>query len=70
MLGKLIRAIQEWWWARQRKIDMELLWPSIKKLCNGDLVAARAAFAVHAFNDPAWVRHYEESLYSFIDALE
>lgn len=78
----MIRWWQRYWWARQRAIDMRILWPTcclqarLKRLEGGlprdwDWLAhAKAAFAVHAFNDPAWVRHYEGELYAFIDKLE
>lgn len=64
----MIRWLQRWWWARQRAIDMEILWPQCKRLA-ADLDHAKAAFAVHAFNDAAWVRHYQYDLYKVIDAL-
>ena len=54
---RLIRWIRGVWWKRQRAIDLDILWP-ICKAKAPDIDHARAAFAVHAFNDPAWVRHY------------
>jgi len=42
------------WYARCRRIDIEMLWPSCKRYGN-DLDHAKAAFALHAFNDPAWL---------------
>jgi hypothetical protein len=54
-----LRWIRNWWWARQRAIDLATLWPQCKQLAlNMDL--ARAAFAHHAFNDPAWIDFYGE----------
>jgi hypothetical protein len=38
---------------------MQILWPSCKELAP-DLDHAKAAFAVHAFNDPAWIDFYGE----------
>ena len=64
-----IRILQNWWWARQRAVDLKILWPECKKQAP-DLDHARAAFAVHAFNDPAWVRFYEERLYAVIGELQ
>ena len=61
--------LRNWWWKRQRAIDMEILWPACKAQAR-DLDHAKAAFAVHAFNDPAWVRYYEGDLVKVIDALE
>ena len=65
----MINTIRNWWWARQRKMDMEILWP----LCvdnSPDMDHAKAAFAVHAFNDPAWIEHYGSQLPAVIDALD
>ena len=42
------------WYARCRKIDIRILWPSCLKQAR-DLNHARAAFATHAFHDPAWL---------------
>ena len=64
----LFRAIRSLWRAHQRKIDMEILWPLCYKGAN-DLDHAKAAFAVHCFNDPAWRELGEVKLYSFIDNL-
>ena len=36
------------WYARQRRLDVDLLWPSCRKYSGGDLERARAAFALHA----------------------
>lgn len=49
--------LRNWWWARQRAVDLQTLWPACKKLAP-DLDHAKAAFAVHAFQDPAWVKFY------------
>ena len=61
--------IMNWWRARQRKIDLEILWPICCKGAN-DLDHAKAAFATHAFNDPAWQALGERELYRFIGRLE
>ena len=45
--------LRKWWNARQRAIDIEILWPICVENAP-DIDQARAAFAVHAFNDPAW----------------
>lgn len=65
----MIRFFQRWWWARQRAIDLEILWPQCKAMAP-DMDHARAAFAVHAFNDPAWVRHYQGGLFKAIEELQ
>jgi len=48
-----MKWLLNWWHARQRAIDLRILWPACKKQAP-DLDHARAAFAVHAFDDPAW----------------
>ncbi len=53
----LIVWLRNLWWARQRKIDLMCLWPACVRQAR-DLDHARAAFAVHAFNDPAWIGYY------------
>lgn len=62
--------IVNWWRTRQRRIDIEILWPIC---CQGakDLDHAKAAFAVHAFHDSAWLGAMSaEEIIEFIDALE
>jgi hypothetical protein len=63
------RAIRAWWNARRRKIDLDILWPICLERAN-DLDHAKAAFAVHAFNDPAWQELGEDAIFRFIDRLE
>jgi hypothetical protein len=48
-----MKRLREWWDARRRKIDIEILWPCCKTQAE-DLDQARMAFACHAFYDPAW----------------
>ena len=62
------RLIIGWWHARQRRIDMVILWPICRREAN-DLDHAKAAFAVHAFNDPAWLELGEDAMLDFIDGL-
>ncbi len=40
---------------RQRQMDIEILWPAIKKEAGGDTPRAVAAFIFHASRDPAWL---------------
>ena len=65
----MIRWLQGLWYARLRKIDMQVLWPSCVKLTN-DLDHAKMAFAVHAFNDPAWMFLGHDAVRRFIDDLQ
>ena len=62
-------ALRAWWRARQRKIDLEILWPTCVEQAD-DLDHARAAFAVHAFNDAAWSDFSEDDLIAFIGELK
>jgi hypothetical protein len=64
----MFRAIQRWWRARQRAIDLQILWPICKEKARS-LDHARAAFAVHAFSDPAWVDEYGDNLVNVIGEL-
>ena len=61
--------IRGWWWARMRRIDLEILWPVCQREAR-DLDHAKAAFAVHCFNDPAWLALGEDAMIDFIDRLE
>lgn len=66
----MILWIRNWWWAQQRKTDMKVLWPVCKDQTHS-LEQARAVFALHALNDPAWRQHYGgDGLMDFIDTLE
>jgi hypothetical protein len=47
---------------------MKVLWPICKQKST-DLDHAKAAFAVHAFNDPAWLALKEDHIRAIIDAL-
>lgn len=64
----MIRLLQGWWYARCRKLDMEILWPTCVEQAN-DLDHAKMAFAVHAYNDPAWMFLGPDAIYRFIDEL-
>lgn len=61
-------ALRTWWRARRRKLDLEILWPVCKEEASS-LDYAKAAFAVHAYNDPAWRDFNEDELIAFIDRL-
>jgi len=56
------------WHAHQRSIDRALLWPSIREHApSAD--KARAAFAIHAYRDVAWLVLGDEGLKKAIDEL-
>jgi hypothetical protein len=63
----IVGLILRWWRARMRRFDLEILWPECKAHAP-DLDHAKAAFAVHAFNDPAWLELGDE-LMTAIDEL-
>jgi hypothetical protein len=65
----IFARLMRWWRARQRAIDVELLWPVCKSRAP-DLDTARVAFAIHAFRDPAWRELGEAATRSFIDGLK
>jgi hypothetical protein len=52
-LNTIIDRINAWWQARQRRIDIETLWPSCRDQAS-DLEHARKAFMLHIVGDPAW----------------
>jgi hypothetical protein len=65
----IVTLIRNWWWARVRRLDLEILWPACKAEAP-DLDHARAAFAVHAFHDNAWLSLGEQALMTAIDELK
>lgn len=65
----MIWWLKDWWYARLRKIDMEVLWPTCLAGAR-DLDHAKAAFAVHAFNDPAWLFLGRNAIHQIINGLE
>lgn len=62
------RFILSWWHARQRRIDIDILWPICVHRAN-NLDHAKAAFAVHAFHDPAWLELGGNKIIAIIDGL-
>lgn len=66
----IIERVRNLWWARQRKIDLEVLWPACKEHTR-NIAAARAAFAMHAFSDTCWIGYYgKQELMEVIGALK
>lgn len=53
---------------RRRDLDLQILWPACKENAH-DLDHAKAAFALHAFNDEAWKPLGEDEIKRRIDAL-
>jgi hypothetical protein len=64
----MIRWLVSKWHAKQRAIDIDILWPACKEQAY-DLDHARAAFAIHAFQDSAWQSLGEDELIKRIGEL-
>ena len=65
----MITGLIRWWQARQRAIDLQILWPSCRRVAP-DLDTARRVFAHHAFRDKAWRALGEDEIIRAIDRLE
>jgi hypothetical protein len=65
----MINWIVRWWHARQRALDLKILWPQCCRAAP-DLEHAKAAFAFHAYHDKAWRELGEGGIFRFIDRLE
>ena len=64
-----MNVLLRWWRARQRRVDLSILWPVCKEQA-GDIDRARAAFYMHAINDTAWTSDYsEDELISYVGTL-
>ncbi|MFP3949086.1 MAG: hypothetical protein ACLFWG_10180 [Longimicrobiales bacterium] len=53
----IVRRIRDSWRRRQRKVDVELLWPSFRDIAEAHGLAPRHAlnaFMLHVQQDPAW----------------
>ena len=65
----MIRWLLDRWRARQRDIDLRILWPVCKENAR-DLDHAKAAFAYHAFHDGAWLHLGDAEIARQIEALQ
>lgn len=65
----MMRWLLGLWHARQRAVDLQILWPICREQAP-DLDHAKAAFAVHAFNDEAWTFLGHDVVASFINDLK
>ena len=66
----LWRLIRAWRRLRQRKIDCEILWPSLIAAADGDIRWAQNGMLMHAMTDPAWRDELSEiEIYRTIAAL-
>jgi hypothetical protein len=48
------RFFRSLWRLRQRKLDCELLWPSLVAAADGDIRWAQNGMLMHAMSDAAW----------------
>ncbi len=64
----MIAWLRKLWWAKQRAIDMQVLWPACKANASS-LDASHQAFMVHAIVSPCWVRVYEGKLWAEVRKL-
>lgn len=65
----MFRWLKSAWYAHLRGIDMKILWTACRSQAP-DLDHAKAAFAMHALHDPAWLYLGENRIKEFIDSLE
>jgi hypothetical protein len=68
MLG-LFEFFRDLWRQRQRRLDLEILWPLCREKAK-TLEGAKIAFALHAHNDPAWTCLGRDHIDQVIDALD
>ena len=66
---RFLRWLQSLYYKRCRRLDLEILWPICCDRAE-TLDKAKAAFALHAFNDDAWLILGEKEVYRLIDELE
>jgi hypothetical protein len=65
----VIRTLNRRLHARQRAIDMRILWPAcIERAPNLDL--ALTIFRIHCYQDPAWLELGEATINEMLDRLE
>lgn len=52
----MLGALGRWWRKRQRRIDVEILWPCCKEEEAPSMYMARSVFRHHCIYDPAWTK--------------
>ena len=65
----MIRFFRGLWYARQRRIDLEILWPTCKANAR-DLEIAKVVFCIHVAQDPAWLDVDADHVVALLEALE
>ena len=71
----MFRKIKSLWYERCRGIDLDILWPTLCEEArihapDNALAVAKAALALHCYNDPAWLFLGRDTIYTIIDKLE
>lgn len=64
-----MNLILRWWRRRQRRIDVEVLWPALLEAANGDRERASFGFHVHMRRDPAYRDMSTIEKVDFVEAL-
>jgi hypothetical protein len=68
-MPKLWYWLEDLWFQRCRRKDLDILWPLCKQNAR-DLEGAKLAFALHTATDPAWQQLGPRHVSALIDALE
>lgn len=68
MIG-IIRWPLRWWHARQRRIDVDILWPAMRRAAP-TLPDAHAAFLMHTRLDRAWDDLSEDEITAIVLELK
>ena len=61
--------VRAWRYARRRRLDLEILWPSLVAGAIS-LDDARVRFAIHVYNSPAWLALAPDELTRTLHNLE
>ena len=61
--------IVSWWRAKQRKLDLEILWPQLC-IAADNIESAKQAFVYHMLHDRAWLALDEEAFSAAIRNLK
>lgn len=65
-----MKFLRNYFQARQRKVDVQILWPALKDAAVS-LEEARIGFFLHATEDRCWTDHYtSEELLAFTETLK
>lgn len=65
----MLNRLKRWWNRRLRKIDIDILWPTVCRRCQDDPEGARNVFHLHVCMDPAWMDLTEQEQTQIIAKL-